>query len=30
MARFAAECMAKMSEVVRSLEISLGPDTAEL
>jgi hypothetical protein len=30
MARFARDCLAKMSSVVRRLEVSLGPDTAEL
>jgi len=30
MSRFAAQCLSKMNEVTRSLEISLGPDTGEL
>jgi class 3 adenylate cyclase len=30
MARFARDCLLKMSELVHDLEISLGPDTAEL
>eukprot|EP00339_Tiarina_fusa_P025870 CAMPEP_0117038588 /NCGR_PEP_ID=MMETSP0472-20121206/27141_1 /TAXON_ID=693140 ORGANISM="Tiarina fusus, Strain LIS" /NCGR_SAMPLE_ID=MMETSP0472 /ASSEMBLY_ACC=CAM_ASM_000603 /LENGTH=1208 /DNA_ID=CAMNT_0004748853 /DNA_START=141 /DNA_END=3768 /DNA_ORIENTATION=+ len=30
MAKFANDCMEKLNEVVRSLEIELGPDTAEL
>ncbi len=30
MAKFARECMAEMLEVVHKLEVSLGPDTADL
>jgi class 3 adenylate cyclase len=30
MARFARDCMLKMNEVVQKLEITLGPDTADL
>jgi len=30
MAEFARECMQKVTEVIRELELTLGPDTAEL
>jgi hypothetical protein len=30
MARFAWECKNKLSELVRGLEVELGPDTADL
>lgn len=30
MARFARDCMHKMNETVKKLELSLGPDTADL
>jgi len=30
MAKFASECLMKMSEVTQSLEVELGPDTADL
>lgn len=30
MARFAKECMGKMSSLTQKLEVSLGPDTADL
>ena len=30
MARFAKECMHKMKDVTRKLEVHLGPDTGEL
>jgi hypothetical protein len=30
MARFARECMSKMDVVVKKLETTLGPDTADL
>lgn len=30
MARFARECMEKVNEIIRELELTLGPDTAEL
>ena len=30
MARFAMECMVKMNEVTRKLEVHLGPDTGDL
>lgn len=30
MSRFASECLMKMKKVVKALEVSLGPDTADL
>jgi class 3 adenylate cyclase len=30
MARFATDCVQKMAELVKALEVSLGPDTGDL